>query len=347
MNNQRGFTLFEFAITMTLSTMLMTAAFAIYNQVNKGAATVQRITGNDTQIMIVRDRLSTDFQGISPLWFTSEIYEKLKETEKTDAKGTTKPQVQNTKNKKNNFLYAQSNEKNLDFLTFVTTNPLQMYGDAVTRFVRVMYTLIPDPKNNNLYKLMRKEDKKPSDDIKIEKLKEGTFYELAHSITKLSIEFGYIKQPKKEDSDKKLSFIWTQKWNSKKENKENDSSKKDTQTPDLPQAIKIKVSFFHEAEKPAIDYEIFFMIPINQEQGLKTFAEKRAQTNQPKTPTGGQGPSGPGAANVTVANNRGPNNSGVITNAVNTSTSKIQPDSGGSYIIQVIPSDNKPGAKNA
>ncbi|MFA5998473.1 MAG: prepilin-type N-terminal cleavage/methylation domain-containing protein [Candidatus Babeliales bacterium] len=301
MNNQRGFTLFEFAISMMISTMLMTAVFTIYNQINKGAATVQRITTSDTKIMILRDRLSTDFEGISPLWFTSEIYEKLKATDET----ATKAINSDSKIKRNNFLYAQSNDKNLSFLTFVTTNALQMYGDSTACFVRVVYTLIPDPKNETVFKLMRKEDKKPSADFDIEKMKEGTFYELASNITKLSIEFGYIDQTQKDDNNKKLSFIWAKEWDNKKkksarddkqdskqkEAKSDDAKKKDDDTPDLPEAIKLKISFVHDIEKPEIDYEIFFAVPINQEQSLQSFAEKRSQAeqkakgNQAKSPT--------------------------------------------------------------
>ncbi|MCX5924298.1 MAG: prepilin-type N-terminal cleavage/methylation domain-containing protein [Candidatus Dependentiae bacterium] len=312
-NNQRGFTLFEFAISMMISTMLMSAAFTIYNQVNKAAATVQKVTTNDTKIMILRDRLSADFEGISPLWFTEEMYEKLKSPEQATAKAANS----DSKIKRNNFLYAQSSDKNLSFLTFVTTNPLQMYGENTARFVRVVYTLIPDTQNKDVFKLMRKEDKKPSADFDIEKMKEGTFYELASNITKLSIEFGYIDQTKKEDSGKKLSFTWAKEWDKKKkksapdgkqdskqkEAKGDDTKKKDDdETPDLPEAIKLKVSFFHDMEKPAIDYEIFFMIPINQEQGLKSFAEKRSQAqqkakgDQAKSPTDGGAPGSPNPA---------------------------------------------------
>jgi prepilin-type N-terminal cleavage/methylation domain-containing protein len=203
-HRQSGFSVIEMMISLVLSAMLMTISLTIYNQISKGAGNIQRITQNDTQVMILHNRLSADLAGLCPLWFTQEHYEKLKKAkEPKDVQENAKsiPTNNSSSKKRNNFLYAQSNGAQFDLLTFVTTNALQVYGDKPRRTVRIVYLLQPEGHGLTTFKLMRKEDDTISGDFDLEKLKTGKFDQIAHKITECKIEYGFIETTsKKPDS---------------------------------------------------------------------------------------------------------------------------------------------------
>src|SRR3990167_4155515 len=125
-HKQAGFSIIEMMISIMISAMLMTAALTIYNQISKGTVSVARITQQDTQMMVLRDRLAADLQGLMPLWFTPEQYEKLAGMNKKEAGPNATEKTPTTQpagnNKRNNFLYAQSQNDQFHLLTFITTN---------------------------------------------------------------------------------------------------------------------------------------------------------------------------------------------------------------------------------
>lgn len=283
-----GFSLFEFVVSMMISSILLTASLTIYHQISKGALRVQRITTNDTKIMIATNRLSTDLSGISPLWFTTEHYEKIKNLKKSSPTMPIKDQTPSsdplpaTKQKieKNNFLFSQNADQNFNILTFVTSNAMQMYGNNDQHFVRVVYKLIPTQNNEKLFKLMRKQTSNPTSSFNVEELKSGSFYELASNITKINIEYGFIDQPKAErekQPEKKLILGWANSWGASDDMKQTSDYR-----PILPEIVKLKISFLQDNDRPEISYEAFIPICVSQDASLQSFAEKRYYTQRNK-----------------------------------------------------------------
>ncbi len=277
-HKKSGFTLLEVIIGIMISAMLMTVSLTIYQNISKNGQRIQKTTKLDTQIMILHQRLSTDIAGLTPLWFNKELYEQLKKN-KEDAPSAT---VQSTgPEKRNNFLYAQSNNKSFDILTFVTTNALQIFGDKQIRCVRVVYTLQPDQSSPNTFKLMRKEDDTVSADFNIEKLKVGNFIEIARHITSCSIEYGFIKSAKESEADtKEKKFTFVSEWGQKQtEEKQTD------QMPSLPDVIKIELKVQYDPEQEEKSYELFCPIPTSHAQAIKSFAEQRKEDQEEKSKT--------------------------------------------------------------
>jgi prepilin-type N-terminal cleavage/methylation domain-containing protein len=281
----RGFSALEMIISIFISAMLMTASLTIYQQISKGAQTIQKITSLDTQSIIVKDRLSIDLQGLCPLWFTTQLYEKLK-AEPKDKDPVTTPTAQTGSKKSNNFLFAQTVNGQFDILTFISTNALQVYGDRQLRTVRVVYTLQPDKNNQNLFKLMRKEEDTISGDFDLEKLKSGKFEKIAEKITQCSIEYGFVKpEPKGSTNTKAPEFTFVSQWGGHQE-----QQKDDEKTPSLPDVIKLSFKARYLPEQEEKSYEILCTIPTCHATELQSFAQKRkneakaspaAKANQP------------------------------------------------------------------
>jgi hypothetical protein len=255
--------------------------------------------------MILHNRLAADLQGLCPLWFTKEHYEKLKkEKESKDDKQNIAPAINNSSSKKrNNFLYAQSNDQQFDLLTFVTTNALQVYGDKQIRTVRVVYVLQPENNDAHTFKLMRKEDDNVSGDFDLEKLKAGMFNQIAHKITQCSIEYGFIESKGKKaddakNSDKPFEFKFVSKWGGA-----TDSEKEDEKMPTLPDILKLTIKIQQSPNVDSKSYELFCTIPTCHAPALKSFAQKRQEEEKqkPKTPE----TNGPAAPTQNSASNSG------------------------------------------
>ena len=280
-----GFSVLEMIIGIMISAMLMTASLTIYNQISKGAVTIQRMTHTDTQIMILHNRLVADLQGLIPLWFTKELYEKLKKSEQDkDAKEiSTSNKASNQK--QNNFLYAQSNNNQFDILTFITTNALQVYGDQPTRTVRVVYTLQPD---GDTFKLMRKEENIISENFNLENLKSGKFNQIAHKITKCMIEYGFIETDNKKageakDAQKPFEFKFVSKWGGATE-----SNTEENKTPTLPDILKLTISIQENIDQDPRKFELFCTIPTSHAPTVKSFAQQRQEAKKQQSTPGPQ-----------------------------------------------------------
>ncbi|MBP6892749.1 hypothetical protein KBB68_04195 [Candidatus Babeliales bacterium] len=306
-----GFSVLEMIISVMISAMLMTASLTIYNQISKGALTIARITQADTQAMIVHNRLVTDLQGLMPLWFTKEHYEQLKETEQGKEAKESSPKTNSSSSKKqNNFLYAQSNNDQFNILTFVSTNALQLYGDQPTRTVRIVYALQPD---GETFKLMRKEDNTITSEFDLEKLKSGKFDQLAHKITKCTVEYGFIETDKKKastekDTEKPFEFKFVSKWGGITE-----SNTEEHKEPTLPDILKMKLSIQTNSNQDPKTYELYCTIPTSHAPVVSSFAQKRQKEKKEQKPNENSQISSTTQSNITEDSSQLPTSRTLIT----------------------------------
>lgn len=273
MIKQQGFTLFELMISMLLTTILMTAAFAIYNQVQKSSQLIEHMTNYDTKVAIFQDRLATDLAGITPLWFSADDYEKIKARSISPDKQSTKKKF-NDQVTENKFFYAEVDQnKRFNFFTFATVNAMQMYGSNNQRFVRVVYKLVPKPGKENIFKLMRKEEESFSAEFESASIiKSGTFYTILDNLKLCNFEYGFIDQPKnnqnkKQQPDKPSGFKWLTDWGVVIE-----KTKTNEYKPALPEFIKVTIKFVDPFEK-SHEYICHITNPVNP-INLVSFAQE-------------------------------------------------------------------------
>jgi prepilin-type N-terminal cleavage/methylation domain-containing protein len=290
-----GFSLLELVISIAISSILMTAALTIYNQIGKSATIIQKITTYDTKMMIMHDRLSKDLAGISHRWFAQNMYEELKKA-KEQAPKKPEPKTQETKEaepknndtkkadskqKKENIFFAHNGQEGFDSLSFLTTGALQIYGETSSNLVRVVYKTVSDKHataNPKTLRLMRKQDNNASADIDKEKIKDGNFYELASGISKLTIEYGFTvpsPQEQEKNPEQKTSFKWIKQWSKD----ENDTKE---YQPTTPEALKINIVFSQGENKPELSYEMICLLPPRDTEYPKSFAQKRQEAQKAK-----------------------------------------------------------------
>lgn len=188
-----GFSSLELIMAMTISAIIMTSLLQIYNQVIRNTMRIERFVFEDTQVLTIKNRLDHDLAGLSAIWFTQEQVENQQaKVLKIDQKNSSQKQVRKEAKKSSTCFYSANKENNLATLTFVTNNPLQSYGSALDRFVRVVYRVENDPQREGMLRLMRKEIKMPTEIIEDEILQKGTFYELAFGIKSLEMTYQFI-----------------------------------------------------------------------------------------------------------------------------------------------------------
>ncbi len=301
--NVPGFSILELVIGLMISTMLITISFSIYNQIVRSTQFVQRVTTTDTHAIILKDRLQKDILGIMPLWFTKKDYEESakaktstqpKESEQEEQPESKENKQETSKNKENSFFYSSNHDNNrLDCFSFITTNPLRMYGSSEHKpCVRVVYQLQKDIKKESQFRLFRKE----IDDLEfnLEAIhNSGALYEIASNIKTFSIEFGFIdpiktsNQTEKKETDplqdKSIEFTWINEWDAKKES----AIKK----PILPKFIKIKIVFTEEKGTHEQEYNFCFLVPLDTITPYATFSQRRKPVE--KDPDTSSGPSNP------------------------------------------------------
>lgn len=320
--NLPGFSILELVIGLMISTMLITISFSIYYQIARSTQFIQRITTADTHAIILKDRLQKDILGIMPLWFTKKDYEESakiktptqqKEPEQEEQHESKENKQETSKNKENNFFYSSNHttHNTLDCFSFITTNPLRMYGSSEHKpCVRVVYQLQKDTTHESHFRLLRKE----IDDLEFNSEtvhSAGTFYEIASNIKTFSIEFGFIdpiktsnQTEKKETAplqDKSIEFTWINEWDAKKES----TIKK----PILPKIIKIKIVFIEEKGTHEQEYNFCFLVPLDTITPHATFSQKRKPVE--KDPDTSSSPSNPSSI---TGDKEGKSNKGDTTN---------------------------------
>lgn len=286
---QPGFSVIELMISITISAFLMTTALTIYQQISKGMIKMQHLTNQDIGIMILKNRLNSDMQGLCPLWFSAKQYTQAEEKKANNAKSakqTPAPapiEIQDPNNPDNGYLFAQSKNNQLQVLTFVTTNALPNYPDNTHRCVRVTYVLKQDPHRAQLFLLQRKEEAEISTKINVEKSLQGSFHTILKNITSCKISYGFIEKKSSEKTDfanKKIQLKWVDNWpdTTTKENKQDKSL-------NLPNALKLIIGIQENSEIPPTQHELYFPIIISNDVEIKSFAEQRQQQAKNSSPT--------------------------------------------------------------
>jgi|GEM_PF-1332758 len=327
-----GFSSLELIMAMAISAIIMTSLLEIYNQVARNMGRVERFVFEDTQVLTLKNRLGSDFAGLSAIWFTQgEVETKML------ADGEKMPAPE--KRKRSNYFYSVNKDKHLDTLTFVTTSALQSYGGTQDRFIRVLYQVEEDPKDEDLFRLMRKEISMPTENIDVQALKNGKFYELVHGIKSVEMMYELIdkvelqKQTKaqaklkdgqksSEESDPEPVLRSVKQWgapdvkvnpdkgNEKIENLDDDEEdeKENLGGAAVPKFVKMKIVFGVTDTQVEKEYNLEFYIPSTVDNIPKGMTAIKKQKKGEPAPKGSQDTSvhtGEDKSGMSLVNNQG------------------------------------------
>ncbi len=199
-----GQILIEVLVALAISSMLSLILFTTSSQISSGvASTFARIVRNDRFMLFYR-QWDRDLAGaFIPLIAKTKEEEKKTEEKKTPAgeekkeEAPTKPGQQKLEPLEKSFV-LQSAEKNLKLFTFITTNPLPTFGATKPRMVRVVYTLEPEPRRKDAYRLLRQELEN-IDPAEIEK-KSTKSFAIIDGVKELTLELVAIVREKAQEA---------------------------------------------------------------------------------------------------------------------------------------------------
>ncbi len=202
---KKGFTLIEIMISTVIAGILSAGLFATITQVNGLRQIIFNITSTYGRLSVFEQQMERDIMGA----FVPTQYDLLPtQTDKKDEKSKPLEKI----------FYGESKGKGgrLDFLTFITSNPLEIfYGvekiKLKPRVARVVYRLIPQEGRKDSYVLMRQEG---TSDLTFDAYKKDAqadlrAYPMIDGIQNLSIRFISVEE-KVDTENKSITHTYTE-----------------------------------------------------------------------------------------------------------------------------------------
>lgn len=260
-----GFTLIEIVVFLAIASAMSIILFQSYFQTNRIVQFAGSMIDSDRRIMIMQDRLEKDITGAFIPQYLKQQKEEVEE-EKTIQKKL--PEKQRPLPK---LFYSVNVGNRLKELTFITSNPLPVYGAAKPRIVRVRYQLVADERHKGAFTLLRQEAKELDYGHIIDKEKGPRAYEIADNIKTLTLN--YVSPGEKNDEEQP-SLKQAKEWNSDTQFKSEQKKKKRL----LPQYVDMNIVLFDTTGKKTIRYES--RLPIYADPYLQ---EKNTDQQQKKS----------------------------------------------------------------
>ena len=312
--NKPGFSLIELMIAVGIASMLGVLLFAALDQIRKLVPVVDTLTQVYEAAALVNMQLERDLSGVAA---PTEFYARQKKEAPPEQQQQKKKEEESKKNEQakktaevkppapppkpfEKLFYGTAKGGNFEQLTFITTNPLQVYwsakaGAAKPRMARILYTLKEEkntvPRSPKSYSLVRQESRH----LNYEALnKEDTKAQeqiLAQGIKSATIEYTAVlvdeteKKEKEQDAKKaaqekkvkeiRKSFEWLDKTSQEKPEQPVAEQKKEKKLPLVPGQVEVTISFWDTQKKRAFPFS--FKIPIRS-----AIEEKRSDQSSPK-----------------------------------------------------------------
>jgi prepilin-type N-terminal cleavage/methylation domain-containing protein len=294
---RQGFTLIEIIIAIAISSLVSAILFFSFNQIQKSTKIIEQMLSIDPAIMTIANQFEKDISGsfVPKFWHLVpesapkaglQVGVALGDNKKIngDISASFDNQKKEEYQKIEKVFFSTNQGDNLKELTFITCNPLQVYKNYKPRIVRVLYRLVQDEENKNSYRLLRKESL--SLDFGKFDLEKNIEYEVGSNIKSFSVSYIFpekakedLKDQKEEEIKYKTVHVW-----------EKESEKKDSEFPDIPQFILLKIVlwdiYFEDEYSFEIRYQIFAF--EKDEKQEKKEVSKRVPQQQIDASSGAQ-----------------------------------------------------------
>lgn len=262
--NTRGVTLIELMVGLALSALIGSALFTTFFQSTRTLRVVEEYAELDVGLSVALHQLEKDCAGACVL-----MYEKTLEEPEPQAEAG-----QEKKQEKKSF-FAKSKNKQLEYVTFITTNPRSRYGaplpTAVPKpsLVRVAYKLIEHKDRKNAFMLVRQESTNLDPALFLKKdEKSPRALTLIDTVKECMLEFMY----RDETKDNELQTV--NQWGIEQQ---------EEKVPPLPFMVKLRLTLWDA--RFAVTRSIEYLMPIYstyiQEQQLQ---QEQASSPQPPSP---------------------------------------------------------------
>lgn len=290
MKTAEGMTLIEIIIAMMIASLLSILLFQSLSQSQKTGLNFDAMIDYSFTMPIMYNQLYKDFSSIFvPEQVFRDLIEEYNTTKKASpAEKTPTKEEKKTETFKNIFVCTLK-DKNIELLSFLSTNSLSLFNTVIPHSVRILYRLAPD--HNGLSRLMRQETVQldmPLDVFKKGKVRE---YELIRGIKELSVKF-MIPETTKDEKEKKSA---EKKYKTVEAWLPNETQKTDKKAEALvPEFIIVRGIVVHEVTQREYSFEWWFHIAAYEgiTQRIEKIKKKQEEKKQKTVPQ--QPPTSPG-----------------------------------------------------
>jgi prepilin-type N-terminal cleavage/methylation domain-containing protein len=323
-----GFTLIELMVSLVIASMLGISLTLFLSQTGLYQAAVENRANIYTRASVALHQLEKDINGARvPIEnILHEQASKAKEKNPLAKQPAPTPQEQGQPKEQkekseetvvkpfSHVFYAEQKDKQLVLFSCITSNPLKIYwshslGAAKPNIARVVYRLVPDPKQADTYMLMRQEgidldfanyDSKHA--------KSARSYEVIDGVKSVSMRFVLV-QPQEKDAEKeknktaahKITEYYTWNWPAaESEKKESATEEKSA----LPSLVSVTLSLWdmsHERSTEFVYTIPIFATSVLDEPGFSDTKETPTKETTPQKPNA-TSPAAPGATPNAVPN---------------------------------------------
>ena len=259
---KRGFTLIEVILGVMIASILALTLIRSFYHIRQSVVRVDGLTVVGSRMATLHGLLERDLAGA----FIPGAFQPKKSDEKPVGD---KSAVADEKPKR--VFYGTSHsvdgdaQQQFELLTFITCNPVQVYGEAKPRIARVVYRLVKENEDGSSFKLERQESTKYLEFDKFQNDGEDAVrrYEVVNKIKNFSVDYFVKHDDEKEKITDESSADVTKyqkkaSWNSDENSVVDEKEKKKKQL--LPDFVEIKASLFESIGRKSSDFEI--VIPI-------------------------------------------------------------------------------------
>ncbi len=268
---KRGFVLLEVLISSLIAALLSTGLLTTIFQMSRLQETINTITSVYGRVAILQNQLERDVMGA---FIPTQV--DLIQT-------TTEKRAQQAKPLEKIF-YGTMKDGKLDLLTFITTNPMQIYfGIKKTklkpRVARVVYRLVPDERRKNSYVLMRQEGTRRLAFDAYTRDAEGDLrsYVMLDGIQRLEVQYGVVEQKTEDDEKKSVKRVYKKQksWDSKPKQ---DEKQKQKLPPRLPNYIELQVALWDSVYKSSRQFVLTIPIVAMSGEVVQQKEETKSET---------------------------------------------------------------------
>jgi type II secretory pathway pseudopilin PulG len=288
---KQGFVLLELLISILIAAFVSTGLLSTIFQISKLQQTVNTMSSVYGRVAILQNQMERDVMGA---FVPAQVDVIQTSTLKADQP---KPIEK--------IFYGTSKGERLDVLTFITSNPLEIFlgvkdAKIKPRVARVVYRLVPDEKRKNSYVLMRQEGTSnlSFDAYKIDAQGELRAFPLIDAIQSISVRYVTIEQTKGDGATKpKRTYKKVTQW-------ESEQKKAPPATPSkpdisgtllkkepvrLPNQLEITVVLWDNSFKDVRTFQLTIPIAYKAtefEQPPKKESDEKKQTEKTENETG-------------------------------------------------------------
>ncbi len=282
-NLRNGYVLIEVMISTVIAATLATGLLTMIMQITNVQSTINSITSIYGRAAIFQQQLERDLMGA---FVPTQIDLLQTQTGKLQEKGKPVEKI----------FYGESKGEGgrLDYFTFITTNPLELFFGIKDvklkpRVARIVYQLMPDSRQKNSYVLWRQEGTSNLhfDTYKQDVQGEMRSYAMIDGIQELSVRFVLIeeKEEGKDQEKKRVSYTYKRKpnWKDVEDKKDQPQPKEGLRAPlrsypKIPQQVEFTLSLWD------INYEKFrtFVITIPIESRYGQFEKPQDKKEEDK-----------------------------------------------------------------